>query len=57
MRSWLISIPHDSLMRMAKDLGYEGTFRLDAINVVVERAHKYGWTVAVLKTRYRFDSD
>ena len=57
MRSWLISIPHDSLMRMAKDLGYEGTFRLDAINVVVQRANKYRWTVAVLKARYRLDSN
>jgi hypothetical protein len=53
MRNWLISIPHDSLMMIAKDLGFEGTFRQDAIDVVVERAKKYGWTVAVLRTRYR----
>jgi len=57
MRRWLVMLPHATLMRIAHDLGFEGQFRGDAVDFVMEQAKTYRWKIGDLESRYQLRGD
>lgn len=55
MRRWLALLPHETLVKIAADLGFAGGSRQQTLDFVVEQAKTHRWTTEDLKARWRLD--